>query len=278
MLTDPKILNTLGEIIHLNSPESSSIAAIRIINVLISHLRDHLSTNSKKRSIIDGSNFADDEWVLIKETPEENEANQNISSIIATHPLVEFFKSQVINHIVDELDNPPENWVIDLQYAKQQFILGKKRLSIINLMESLIDLEDAGIREKIMETSFYTKLFDLFLEFPFNTFLHLHVENIFNTIIKDSSTSIETKLSFLSKMQILQKLPCYWSENQVYSMSSSREFRHSYLAFTTKMANTLTELAKTSPELAKLLDEEEWKKLPTKWSRCHQWKECNCSC
>jgi hypothetical protein len=46
---------------------------------------------------------------LIKETPEDNEATQNINIIIATHPLVEFFKSQVIDHIVDDLDNPPAN-------------------------------------------------------------------------------------------------------------------------------------------------------------------------
>lgn len=263
MLIEQNILNTLGEILLISSPETSSIAAIRIINVLISHLRDHLTSTSKAKQIA-SDNLSDDESVLVKETPEETEAAQDTNKTIATHPLVEFIKTQVIDHLIEQLEVPPSNGVIDFQYAKQQYTLGKKRLSIINLMESLVDLEDAGVRQKILESSFYTKLFDLFLEFPFNSFLHLHLENIFNAIIKDSSTEVSVKMLFLDKLKIFKKLPSFWVENQVFTHSSSREFRHSYLAFTTKFANTLTELAKTVPELAERLQEEQWQEFQIK--------------
>ena len=151
MLIEQHILNTLGEILTLESPECSSNAAIRILNVLISHLRDHISSSFQTEKKVTPSTFNDsddDNVVVFKETTENSESQPNIRAIIASHPLVEFFKSHVIDYIVSQLDKNPENCVIDLQYGTNQYTLGKKRLAIINLMESLVELDDEGIRAK----------------------------------------------------------------------------------------------------------------------------------
>ena len=183
MLIEQHILNTLGEILTQETPECSSNAAVRILNVLISNLRNHLSSTllSEKKAPPASLNDSDDEQVVVfKESSESQESPNQLNTMISTHPLVEFLKSKIIDHLVDKLLVTPKESVLDLQYGTNQPILGKMRLSIVNLMESLVELEDQGIRAKIMETNFYSILFDLFLQYPFNTFLHLHVDNIFH--------------------------------------------------------------------------------------------------
>jgi len=266
MLIEDQVLNTLGDILEKESPECSSNAAIRIINVLISHLRDHLSNANQppaKTFISSGFDESDEDNVVLFKDNTENDSQNKVNETISNSPLVTFFKTRVIDFITNgsQLKKAPAKNIIDFQYGNNQFVLGKKRLAYINLMESLVELEDAGIRDKILESDFYETLFDLFLEFRFNTFLQLHMDNIFHCILKDTSPSatIEKKVAFLQKLKIFKKLPAFWNDNQQFAFPSQREFRHGYLAFTTRMANTLRDLAKAHPEIAEMTSAEDWK-------------------
>lgn len=136
--------------------------------------------------------------------------------------------------------------------------MGKKRLACVNLMESLVELDEPSIREKILSTDFYEILFDLFLSFKYNTFLQLHLDNIFHRILKDSNTSNENKVAFLQKLAIFEKLPEFWTDNQNFAFPSQREFRHGYLAFTTRFANTLRDMTTSVPEIEAFITKQSW--------------------
>ena len=93
----------------------------------------------------------------------------------------------------------------------------------------------------------------------YNTFLQLYLDNIFMRNLKDTTTDEDTKVEFLKKLHIFDKLPAFWSDNQMFSFPSQREFRHGYLAFTTKMANALKEAAKDHSKILEMSTSEEWK-------------------
>lgn len=265
LLVEESVLNSLGEILVNGAPEQGSNAAIRIFNILISSLRDSLSTTNKqqKMSFMYGGDDEDD--VLIQEDSENktNEA-EKINETIKTHSLVSFLKEKVIGYLVEQLDVIPQKNIIDFQYGDNIFVLGKRRLAIVNLMESIIDLRDEGLRVKVLETNFFKKVFELFLEFPLNNFLQLHFENILQKILKDDLIAMPVKIEVLKKTGILQILPSFWEDNQQFSFPSGREFRHGYLAFTTRISNTIRETAKLSTELLELTNEPEWKNFVEK--------------
>jgi len=259
ILVDTDSLDKLGKILKKETPEVSSNAAIRILNVLISHLRDHLSQTTQMNS---QQNYGagDDEDVIIQDDEADKKEEPNtIEDQVSKHELTKFFKENVIEYLVKQLEIPPERHTIDFQYEDNQKVLGKKRLACVNLMESLVELDDPSIRDKIMETNFYEQLFDLFLQHRYNTFLHLHLDNIFHRILRDQNATVEYKVNFLKKLGIFEKLPPFWSNNQMFKFPSQREFRHGYLAFTTRMSNTIGDIAKNSTEFMELTQSEEWK-------------------
>lgn len=258
ILIEQEILDSLKDILSKNALECTSNAAVRILNVLISHLRDFLSNSTQQNNV--PSYMDDNDEVTIQDDDNENkEEAKSSEDKVANHHLVRFFKEHIINYLVEQLEVAPEKTNIDFQYGDNQFILGKKRLACINLMESLVELDDVAVRDKIMDTKFYEQLFNLFLTYRFNTFLHLHLDNIFHRILRDENTSKEHKVEFLKKLQIFEKLPSFWSDNQMFCFPSQREFRHGYLAFTTRMANTLRDISKNIPEIEELVNGGEWK-------------------
>lgn len=249
IIIDGEFTNTLKEILlKPESPEWNANAAIRVMNVLISHLRNDLSASTNSQNTPHTFMDDNDEVVLEDNDTKDQEQSQTVEEQLTNHPLVAFFKDQVINYLVAQLDIEPANPNRDYQYADNQPILGKKRLACINLLESLVELDEQSIRERILETDFYTKLFTLFLQFKNNTFLQLHLDNIFHRILKDSNTTADKKVAFLEKLGIFVKLPDFWSENKAFVFKSQREFRHGYLAFTTRFANTLRDLASQSEQ------------------------------
>lgn len=91
LLVDESVLNTLGEILHNGSPESSSNAAVRILNILISNLRDNVTEKSEKQkqSFRWAGAGEDEDDVLIQEEGEDKtEEAQKAEEIINNHPLV----------------------------------------------------------------------------------------------------------------------------------------------------------------------------------------------
>jgi hypothetical protein len=261
LLIEQEVLDKLKDIlIKPESPESNSNAAVRMLNVLISHLRDYLSNNSQPGGS-QGTFMEENDEVVLEDDEAKDSEFHSIEEQVAKHHLVTFLKEQIVDHLVEQLDKAPETAILDFQYADKQYVLGKKRLACVNLMESLVELDDVKMRAKIMETKFYEQLFDLFLEFRFNTFLQLHLDTIFHRILKDQITTNEQKVAFLEKLQIFTKLPAFWKDNQQFAYPSSREFRHGYLAFTTRFANTLRDVSKTVPEIEPFLEKPEWKEF-----------------
>ena len=259
LLIEDSVLNTLGELLKKDSPECSTNAAIRILNVLISHLRDYLSNMRNREEYKRGFDDDDDDNVVLKDDDEETaQPGQKAEEELESHPLVKFFINNIITYVTEQLDKAPEKVYIDFQYGDNQFVLGKKRLACINLMESLVELDVPEVRNKILESDFYEKLFNLFLQYRFNTFLQLHLDNIFHHILKDSKTSNEEKVAFIKKLGIFEKLPPFWNDDPIFQYPSQREFRHANLAFTTRMANTLKELSSSIEEIAEMFKSTEW--------------------
>ena len=259
LLTEESVLNTLGEILKNGAPEIGSNAAVRIFNILVTNIQTIKETSQMKQTTFKWGNEDEDDVLLQDEEPDAKaEENENL---VKEHPLTAFVTNTVVDYLVDQLEIPPTKSIIDFQYGDNKFVLGKKRLACINLMETLIELNDTGLKEKIMSTNFYKHLFHLFLEFPLNTFLQLHFDTIFGYLIRDEVIEMSKKVQILSDIGLAESLPSYWQDNQTFVFPSQREFRHGYLAFTTKLANLLKETAKNSPELLEMLSTEEIKEF-----------------
>lgn len=227
ILIDDQVVSKLrGVLFSATAPECSSNASIRIMNVLISHLRDHLS-NSTQSSDTQNHFLDDNDEVVMEDNREaDQEQTKSTEELLKDHSLVKFFHNGVIDHLVELLEKSPQTVTLDFQHSDNQFVLGKKRLACVNLLESLVELDDIATRKRLQESNFYEFLFNLFLEYRFNTFLHLHLDNIFHRILKDPNTSNEDKVTFVKKLKIFEKLPSFWSDNQHFAYPSQREFRH----------------------------------------------------
>lgn len=226
LIEDQVVIKLKEVLLNASAPECSSNASIRIMNVLISHLRDHLSNSTQSSE--SQNNFMDDNDEVVMEDNREVDQEQTKSTeeLLKDHSLVKFFHNGVIDHLVELLEKSPQTVTLDFQHSDNQFVLGKKRLACVNLLESLVELDDIATRKRLQESNFYEFLFNLFLEYRFNTFLHLHLDNIFHRILKDPNTSNEDKVLFVQKLKIFEKLPSFWSDNQHFAYPSQREFRH----------------------------------------------------
>lgn len=226
LIEDQVVIKLKEVLLNASAPECSSNASIRIMNVLISHLRDHLSNSTQSSE--SQNNFMDDNDEVVMEDNREADQEQTKSTeeLLKDHSLVKFFHNGVIDHLVELLEKSPQTVTLDFQHSDNQFVLGKKRLACVNLLESLVELDDIATRKRLQESNFYEFLFNLFLEYRFNTFLHLHLDNIFHRILKDPNTSNEDKVLFVQKLKIFEKLPSFWSDNQHFAYPSQREFRH----------------------------------------------------
>ncbi|KAH7568460.1 hypothetical protein JRO89_XS06G0002700 [Xanthoceras sorbifolium] len=76
------------------------------------------------------------------------------------------------------LDVSSEESVLQTTYGKLQPPLGKHRLKIVEFISVLLTVGGEAAEKELMQLGAVKRILDLFFEYPYNNFLHHHVEDI----------------------------------------------------------------------------------------------------
>ncbi|KAL6992191.1 hypothetical protein U1Q18_010298 [Sarracenia purpurea var. burkii] len=87
------------------------------------------------------------------------------------------------------LDVSSEENVLITTYGKLQPPLGKHRLKIIEFISVLVTVSSAAVEKELIRLGAVKHILNLFFEYPYNNFLHHHVEHIIMSCLESNTVS-----------------------------------------------------------------------------------------
>ncbi|XP_042403680.1 serine/threonine-protein phosphatase 6 regulatory subunit 3-like [Zingiber officinale] len=73
--------------------------------------------------------------------------------------------------------------ILPTTYGKLQPPLGKQRLKIVEFISVLLTIGSEAVEKELVQLGAIKRVIDLFFEYPFNNFLHHHVENVIGSCL-----------------------------------------------------------------------------------------------
>ncbi|XP_073058501.1 uncharacterized protein [Primulina eburnea] len=92
-----------------------------------------------------------------------------------------------IGDLLKLLDISSENHILPTTYGKLQPPLGKCRLKIIEFISVLLAVGSEVAEKEFMRLGALKRIFGLFFEYPYNNFLHHHVEHIITSCLESKN-------------------------------------------------------------------------------------------
>ncbi|XP_042519140.1 serine/threonine-protein phosphatase 6 regulatory subunit 2-like [Macadamia integrifolia] len=83
-----------------------------------------------------------------------------------------------VGDLLKLLDVSSAESILPTTYGKLQPPLGKHRLKIVEFISVLLTIGSEAAEKKLIQLGAIQRVLDLFFEYPYNNFLHRHVENI----------------------------------------------------------------------------------------------------
>ncbi|XP_063402718.1 serine/threonine-protein phosphatase 6 regulatory subunit 3-like isoform X2 [Mytilus trossulus] len=122
--------------------------------------------------------------------------------------------------------------------------LGNTRLQIARLVSALVLTNTHSVNIELANLGTIGVLFDLFFQYVWNNFVHVHVTQCVNTILYNSPVEVEGKkehpllAQLFAEFNILQKILDVWEEND-QQQSRDKGRRRGYMGHLTKIANEI---------------------------------------
>lgn len=88
------------------------------------------------------------------------------------------------------LDVTPTEKTLPTTYGKLQPPLGKHRLKIVEFIAVLLTVGSEAAEKELIRLGAVQRILDLFFEYPYNNFLHHHVENIILSCLENKDHSL----------------------------------------------------------------------------------------
>lgn len=132
--------------------------------------------------------------------------------------------------------------------------LGQLRLKIIDLVLHLLKLGKKVIVEPLSQTDCLVQINRYVEAYPWNNFLQLKVQNIYEEVLENHQDFRSALLSSSEIAPTLIKL----SQNNIYEHSSKRPIRHGYMALVVKVANLLQKHRAISNDVRDYLEKNDW--------------------
>lgn len=105
------------------------------------------------------------------------------------------------------IDKNPNSSFTHQHSTSVQQALGPRRYRFITLLSSLVSLNYLEMNTVILDSGVLTKIFNLFLELRFNSFLHVNFYFIIAMLLRKENNNDEFKLRLLRDLNITERLP-----------------------------------------------------------------------
>lgn len=122
--------------------------------------------------------------------------------------------------------------------------LGNTRLQIARLVSALVLTNTHSVNVELANLGTIGILFDLFFQYVWNNFLHVHVTQCVNTILYNSPVEVDGKkehpllAQLFTDFHILRKIVDNWEENE-QQQTRGKGRRRGYMGHLTKIANEI---------------------------------------
>ncbi|XP_074558374.1 uncharacterized protein LOC141814331 isoform X2 [Curcuma longa] len=133
-------------------------------------------------------------------------------------------------------------------YGKLQPPLGKHRLKIVEFVCVLLTLGSEAVEKELIQQGAIKLVVNLFFEYPFNNFLHHHVENIIGSCLESKTTllleHILKECDIVRKILAAEKNPLLSTDSTKATVSAEGRSppRIGSIGHITRIANKLTQL------------------------------------
>ncbi|GAB4840672.1 hypothetical protein Ancab_021439 [Ancistrocladus abbreviatus] len=111
-------------------------------------------------------------------------------STVAANPEIVEGMLQSLGHLLKLLCISSEESVLLTTYGKLQPPLGKHRLKIVEFVSVLLSIGSEAAEKELIQLGGLRQILDLFFMYPYNNFLHHHVENIIESCLESKRSPI----------------------------------------------------------------------------------------
>lgn len=216
----------------------------------VAKLLDNMLSSDKNESVIvNGLSVIQTLLEFRKQSPEGSQEHiasidtdrlaQGVSNVLlAVTPRLKDFHSLLVEPPQQRFNSMPTT------IGHLEPPLGNTRLQIARLVSALVLTNTHSVNIELAHLGTIGVLFDLFFQYVWNNFLHVHVTQCVNTILYNSPVEVDGKkehpllAQLFSEFHILQKIIDVWEEND-QQQSRDKGRRRGYMGHLTKIANEI---------------------------------------
>ncbi|KAL6615464.1 hypothetical protein ACP70R_037734 [Stipagrostis hirtigluma subsp. patula] len=170
-----------------------------------------------------------------------------------------------LGNLLKLLDTSAAENVLPTTYGCLRPPLGKHRLKIVEFISVLLTIGSETAEKELIRQSAIKRSIDLFFEYPYNNFLHHHVENIIVSCLEGKRTELVehvlNECDIIGKILVAEKLSCLSTESNGPTVPSEGKTppRIGNVGHMTRIANKLIQLGNSNSTIQTHLQENnEW--------------------
>lgn len=170
-----------------------------------------------------------------------------------------------LGHLLKLLDVSSEENVLLTTYGKLHPPLGKQRLKIIEFVSVLLSIGNEAAEKEVICLGAMKRILELFFEYPYNNFLHHHVENIILSCLESKNSALVEHLlrdcDLVGKILETEKSPLLSvdSSKPTVGVDGRQPPRVGNIGHLTRISNKLVHVGNANGEIQALLQgNSEW--------------------
>ncbi|CAL4962959.1 unnamed protein product [Urochloa decumbens] len=170
-----------------------------------------------------------------------------------------------LGNLLKLLDTSAAENVLPTTYGCLRPPLGKHRLKIVEFISVLLTIGSETAEKELIRQSAIKRSIDLFFEYPYNNFLHHHVENIIVSCLEGKRTELVehvlNECDIVGKILVAERLSSLSTESNGPTVPSEEKTppRIGNIGHMTRMANKLIQLGNSNSTIqAHLQENTEW--------------------
>ncbi|GMH01415.1 hypothetical protein Nepgr_003254 [Nepenthes gracilis] len=172
---------------------------------------------------------------------------------------------ECLGHLLKLLNISSEESVLLTTYGKLQPPLGKHRLKIVEFISVLLSIGSDAAEKELIRLGAVQQTLDLFFLYPYNNFLHHHVENIVVSCLESKSVPLVEHIlhdcDLIGKILEAEKNFTLASDAEKPTVAVDGRLPHRIgnIGHLTRISNKLVHMGNTNGEIQALLQENrEW--------------------
>ncbi|XP_068653798.1 uncharacterized protein [Aristolochia californica] len=190
---------------------------------------------------------------------------QTLGPAITANPETVQGMLESIGELLKLLDVSSSDSILQTTYGQLQPPLGKHRLKIVEFFSVLLTVGSEAAEKEVIQQGVIKRILDMFFEYPYNNFLHHHVENIIVSCLESKKSLLIDHL--LQDTDIVGKI-LEAERNSTLSTDLNKPTvpaegksppRIGYIGHLTRISNKLIQLGNNNSQIQQYLqDNSEW--------------------